>query len=145
MGEDLRLVSDHGKDLDVKMTVSDKLVDNECKDDLLDVSQQLSHWPIAKENVSKLEISYVGHLITGTFNDRYSLDIVVNCYLFNNKIFFRDVGFGVEPRDNCELSDRDTRELDAANPAHFDNTANEYDFYERSLGRMNEECLDGID
>ncbi|OWR45493.1 hypothetical protein KGM_207532 [Danaus plexippus plexippus] len=60
------------------------------------------------------------------------------CRSFN----YRDVGFGVEPRDNCELSDRDTRELDAANPAHFDNTANEYDFYERSLGRMNEECLD---
>lgn len=56
----------------------------------------------------------------------------------------RDVGYAGEPRDNCELSDRDTRELDAANPAHFDNTANEYDFYERALGRMADDCLDGI-
>ncbi|CAB3257007.1 unnamed protein product [Arctia plantaginis] len=60
------------------------------------------------------------------------------CRSFN----FRDVGYAGEPRDNCELSDRDTRELDAANPAHFDNTANEYDFYERALGRMADDCLD---
>lgn len=53
------------------------------------------------------------------------------------------MGYAGEPRDNCELSDRDTRELDAANPAHFDNTANDYDFYERALGRMAEDCLDG--
>ncbi|KAI5630683.1 PAN domain-containing protein [Phthorimaea operculella] len=62
------------------------------------------------------------------------------CRSFN----FREVGgyAGGEPRDNCELSDRDTRELDAANPAHFDNTANEYDFYERALGRIADDCLD---
>nr|XP_026490994.1 uncharacterized protein LOC113397055 isoform X2 [Vanessa tameamea] len=60
------------------------------------------------------------------------------CRSFN----YRDVGYGAEPRDNCELSDRDTRELDAANPAHFDNTANEYDFYERALGRIADDCLD---
>ncbi|XP_038211604.1 uncharacterized protein LOC119832073 [Zerene cesonia] len=60
------------------------------------------------------------------------------CRSFN----YREAGFGVEPRDNCELSDRDTRELDAANPAHFDNTANEYDFYERALGRIADDCLD---
>ncbi|XP_050674382.1 uncharacterized protein LOC126971921 isoform X5 [Leptidea sinapis] len=60
------------------------------------------------------------------------------CRSFN----YRDVGYGVEPRDNCELSDRDTRELDAANPAHFDNTAKEYDFYERALGRIADDCLD---
>lgn len=54
-----------------------------------------------------------------------------------------DGAYAGEPRDNCELSDRDTRELDAANPAHFDNTANEYDFYERALGRMADDCLDG--
>lgn len=55
---------------------------------------------------------------------------------------FRDVTYG-EPRDNCELSDHDTQALDAANPAHFDNTANDYDFYERALGRMADDCLDG--
>ncbi|XP_059060869.1 uncharacterized protein LOC131853831 isoform X2 [Achroia grisella] len=60
------------------------------------------------------------------------------CRSFN----FRDTGYGNEPRDNCELSDRDTRELDAANPSHFDNTANEYDFYERALGRIADDCLD---
>lgn len=58
-------------------------------------------------------------------------------------VFHRDVGYAGEPRDNCELSDRDTRELDAANPAHFDNTASDYDFYERALGRMADDCLDG--
>ncbi|XP_061720522.1 uncharacterized protein LOC133527501 isoform X4 [Cydia pomonella] len=60
------------------------------------------------------------------------------CRAFN----YRDVPYGSEPRDNCELSDRDTRELDAANPAHFDNTANDYDFYERALGRIADDCLD---
>lgn len=59
------------------------------------------------------------------------------------KYFFRDFGYSGEGRDNCELSDRDTRELDAANPAHFDNTANDYDFYERALGRIADDCLDG--
>jgi PAN domain len=44
---------------------------------------------------------------------------------------------------NCELSDRDTRELDLNNPAMFENKPN-YDFYERSIGgRSNDgECLD---
>ncbi|XP_053614894.1 uncharacterized protein nompA isoform X6 [Plodia interpunctella] len=60
------------------------------------------------------------------------------CRSFN----FRESPYGGEPRDNCELSDRDTRELDAANPAHFDNTANDYDFYERALGRIADDCLD---
>lgn len=59
-------------------------------------------------------------------------------------LFDREGGYAGEPRDNCELSDRDTRELDAANPAHFDNTANEYDFYERALGRIADDCLDGM-
>lgn len=53
------------------------------------------------------------------------------------------MGYAGDPRDNCELSDRDTRELDAANPAHFDNTAIDYDFYERALGRIADDCLDG--
>jgi hypothetical protein len=43
---------------------------------------------------------------------------------------------------NCELSDRDTRELDLNNPQMFENS--NYDFYERSIGgRSNDgECLD---
>lgn len=44
---------------------------------------------------------------------------------------------------NCELSDRDTRELDLQNPNMFDSAA--YDYYERSAGRngYDGECLDG--
>lgn len=43
---------------------------------------------------------------------------------------------------NCELSDRDLRELDLNNPQMFENA--NYDFYERSIGgRSNDgECLD---
>ncbi|KAL5290170.1 hypothetical protein ACFFRR_009869 [Megaselia abdita] len=41
---------------------------------------------------------------------------------------------------NCELSDRDTRELDVHNPSLFD--SGNYDFYERSMGRSDGECLD---
>jgi hypothetical protein len=43
---------------------------------------------------------------------------------------------------NCELSDRDTRELDLSNPQQFESGSS--DFYERSIGgRSNDaECLD---
>ena len=55
----------------------------------------------------------------------------------------RTASNGVESY-NCELSDRDTRELDVHNPMMFD-PAN-YDFYERSMGARsnsnNGECLD---
>lgn len=46
---------------------------------------------------------------------------------------------------NCELSDRDTRELDLQNPQMFDGGT--YDYYERSNGRsgLDGECLDGMD
>lgn len=88
--------------------------------------------------------------ICRSFNYRYFMINYLNKLLpfnvveiFKSNYLFREVGFG-EPRDNCELSDRDTRELDAANPAHFDNTANEYDFYERALGRIADDCLDGM-
>lgn len=42
---------------------------------------------------------------------------------------------------NCELSDRDSRELDVHDPSNFD--AANYDYYERSLGRSDGECMDG--
>lgn len=42
---------------------------------------------------------------------------------------------------NCELSDRDSRELDIHDPGTFD--ASNYDFYERSIGRSDGECMDG--
>nr|CAI5863577.1 unnamed protein product [Callosobruchus analis] len=46
-------------------------------------------------------------------------------------------------RDNCELSDRDSRDFDISNLQYFDNTGN-YDFYERSNSRdgLEDECLD---
>jgi hypothetical protein len=43
-------------------------------------------------------------------------------------------------RENCELSDRSTRELDTSNPSFFE-TNGDYDFYERS---QTSDCLDGI-
>lgn len=52
------------------------------------------------------------------------------------------VPYGDAERDNCELSDRDTRDMDVADPSYFDTTGN-YDFYERSTSRSGEECLDG--
>lgn len=69
----------------------------------------------------------------------------------------RDTASGYEDRDrdrerererdrdrespNCELSDRDSRELDIHDPGTFD--ASNYDFYERSMGRSDGECMDG--
>ncbi|XP_037928574.1 uncharacterized protein LOC119662987, partial [Teleopsis dalmanni] len=61
------------------------------------------------------------------------------CRSFN----YRDAAAsGYDERDspNCELSDRDSRELDVHDPNSFD-SAN-YDFYERSLGRSDGECMD---
>ncbi|XP_043272923.1 uncharacterized protein nompA isoform X2 [Venturia canescens] len=50
--------------------------------------------------------------------------------------------FGAE-RDNCELSDRDSRDMDMGNPVYYD-TGSDYDFYERNNGRQGAdgECLD---
>jgi len=44
---------------------------------------------------------------------------------------------------NCELSDRDTRDMDLQNPMMFDTGT--YDYYEKSGGRsgIDGECLDG--
>lgn len=44
---------------------------------------------------------------------------------------------------NCELSDRDTRELDLHNPTMFDTSS--FDYYERSNARSGSDadCLDG--
>lgn len=56
----------------------------------------------------------------------------------------RDPALSYEERDipNCELSDRDSRELDIHNPTVFDTGSS--DFYERSFGRNGDsECLDG--
>lgn len=138
------LVRDHGKDLDARMTVSGKQEDNVCSEDLYVVSLQHNLWHSASENALKHVILYVGRSITGIFfiKQLNALLTFIVVEIFKTNYLFREAGFG-ESRDNCEMSDRDTRELDAANPAHFDNTANEYDFYERALGRNADDCLDG--
>ena len=53
--------------------------------------------------------------------------------------FYTNAIAGAE-RENCELSDRSTRELDTSNPSFFE-TNGDYDFYERSMAA---DCLDGI-
>ena len=58
------------------------------------------------------------------------------CY--SSRLPFYSNAVGGE-RENCELSDRSTRELDQNNPSYFE-TNGDYDFYERSL---NSDCLDG--
>jgi hypothetical protein len=65
------------------------------------------------------------------------------CRSFN----YREEGDRAAPQGagenfNCELSDRDTRELDLTNPQQFE--SGNSDFYERSIGsRSNDgECLD---
>lgn len=45
-----------------------------------------------------------------------------------------------EQGPNCELSDRDSRDMDLQDPQLFD--VGPYDFYERSFGRNGEDCLD---
>ena len=56
----------------------------------------------------------------------------------NSRLPFYSNAIGGE-RENCELSDRSTRELDTSNPSFFE-TNGDYDFYERSLVS---DCLDG--
>ncbi|KAJ1525654.1 hypothetical protein ONE63_008872 [Megalurothrips usitatus] len=63
------------------------------------------------------------------------------CRSFNFRPFAAP--FGAAERENCELSDRDSRDLDVGNPTFFETTA-DYDFYERFNGRqgIGGECLD---
>lgn len=46
-------------------------------------------------------------------------------------------------KENCELSDRDTRDFDLENPQYFETGI--FDYYERTLSRQNgdADCLDG--
>lgn len=67
--------------------------------------------------------------------------------VFKKLVVFRDTpqSGGYEgDRENCELSDRDSRDLETGNSQYFDTSGN-YDFYERSLGGNGAEgeCLDG--
>lgn len=63
------------------------------------------------------------------------------CKSFN----FKETAYGTSEGEttNCELSDRDSKELDVQSPLQFDQA--NYDFYERSAARagVDGECLDG--
>lgn len=93
-----------------------------------------------KESVWNPETSYVDLSI---ISEIFSILDVQKNVIVN---FFRDSqpgGYDGE-RENCELSDRDSRDLEVDNPEYFDNTGN-YDYYERALTRqgVDGECLDG--
>lgn len=60
------------------------------------------------------------------------------CRSFN----YRPVAYSTD-RENCELSDRDSRDMEIGNSIYYD-TGSDYDFYERNNGRQGfDECLDG--
>ncbi|KAB0804664.1 hypothetical protein PPYR_01634 [Photinus pyralis] len=62
------------------------------------------------------------------------------CRSFN----YRDTATGYDgDKENCELSDRDTRDLELDNPQIFDTTGG-FNYYERALSRTNGDgdCLD---
>ncbi|XP_033229864.1 uncharacterized protein LOC117181378 isoform X2 [Belonocnema kinseyi] len=62
------------------------------------------------------------------------------CRSFNYKSF--GSAFASDS-DNCELSDRDSRDMDINNPVYYD-TSSDFDFYEKNDGRQvpSGECLD---
>ncbi|XP_050521456.1 uncharacterized protein LOC126894461 isoform X2 [Daktulosphaira vitifoliae] len=62
----------------------------------------------------------------------------IDCRSFN----YRTAPYGAQ-RENCELSDQESRLIDMNNPSLFEN-APDYDFYERSVigSRISQECLD---
>lgn len=92
----------------------------------------------------KIATLYADLSIIGT-----NLKFSKSCFsLFLTQLFFRDAAPGgydsANDRENCELSDRDTRDMEVNNPQYFDNNGN-YDFYERGLDRqgLDGDCLDG--
>ncbi|KAK2721542.1 hypothetical protein QYM36_003738, partial [Artemia franciscana] len=61
------------------------------------------------------------------------------CRSFNyNRLSYGNPGVD---RDNCELSDRDSTDLDVGNPAYFE-TSSDFDFYERVGNYGKEDCLE---
>ncbi|XP_065573483.1 uncharacterized protein LOC136035551 isoform X2 [Artemia franciscana] len=61
------------------------------------------------------------------------------CRSFNyNRLSYGNPGVD---RDNCELSDRDSIDLDVGNPAYFE-TSSDFDFYERVGNYGKEDCLE---
>lgn len=63
------------------------------------------------------------------------------CRSFNYRPFSSEQG---GDQDNCELSDRDSRDMDMNNPLYYD-SGTDFDFYEKNNGRQeyDPECLDG--
>lgn len=78
-------------------------------------------------------------------------DFVCRSFNYRDTALSYDAADGLGPANrerereaaNCELSDRDTRELDMQNPQMFDGGS--FDYYERSNARSGSdgECLDG--
>ncbi|XP_043464524.1 uncharacterized protein LOC122499974 isoform X2 [Leptopilina heterotoma] len=62
------------------------------------------------------------------------------CRSFNFKPLANEQG---SDQDNCELSDRDSRDMDMNNPLYYD-SGTDFDFYERNNGRQgsDNDCLD---
>lgn len=69
-------------------------------------------------------------------------DFVCKSFNFKETAYGADTSGGAGETTNCELSDRDSKELDVQSPLQFDQ--GNYDFYERSAGRggVDGECLD---
>ncbi|XP_073994788.1 no mechanoreceptor potential A isoform X2 [Rhodnius prolixus] len=78
-----------------------------------------------------------------------SLSICEKACMETHEFICRSFNFKASPaaaftpqKENCELSDHDTRDLNLNNPSFFETTG-DYDFYERSPGRSNlADCLD---
>lgn len=88
----------------------------------------------------EIESAVIRHRLFARSIRRSQIPDVI-CRSFN----FRPYGAPYGPeRDNCELSDRDSRDMDMGNPDYYD-TSSDYDFYERNNGRQGAdgECLDG--
>ena len=63
-----------------------------------------------------------------------------------NFFILSSVGFSPTIEENCELSDKNSHDLDIDNPSYYDNSER-YDFYQREAGHEGREsgapCLDG--
>ena len=61
----------------------------------------------------------------------------------NHQSFQSSVGFTPTTEENCELSDKNSHDLDINNPSNYDNSER-YDFYQREASATEgAPCLDG--
>lgn len=100
----------------------------------------------ANVNAPNQEILFADLLTTSKFKIFFLFPLIQNCLMLLN-IFRSHSPAPYSPvgpeRDNCELSDKDSRELDVNNPTYFE-ISGDYDYFERSPGRQGQgDCLDG--